>query len=287
MNITLIKEKNKTAKHHSKHPITYGETYKRLRNNVTNEIRNAKRIYFKDKFEQSTGNPKKTWKVINEVLKRKSKNKTCDEFIINDDITSDPSIIVDRFNEYFSTIGTELANKLPLPEVDFRSFLGPRNENNFRFDNITTDDVVRIVRDMKDCSSGCDEIPMKVLRGVLVAVITPLTHICNISLKSGVMPDPLKISRITPIHKSNKRNEINNYRPISILSVISKIIEKIVCNQLTHFFNSCSIFNNYQYGFRVGRSTESALNSFIGDILSGFDQGKATVAAFLDLSKAF
>ena len=151
-------------------------------------------MYFKDKFEQSTGNPKKTWKVINEVMKRKNRNKTCNEFIINDDLISDSSIIVDKFNEYFSTIGVELANKLPLPQVDFRNFLGARNENNFRFDNITTDDVLRIVREMKDCSSGCDEIPTKVLRCVLVAVITPLTHICNVSLKSGVMPDLLKIS---------------------------------------------------------------------------------------------
>ena len=146
---------------------------------------------------------------------------------------------------------------------------------------------MRILNGMKDCTSGCDEIPMKVLKGVVAAVITPLTHLCNISLKSGVMPDQLKISCITPIHKANKINEISNYRPISILSVISKIIEKIVCNQLTDFFNNCEICNNSQYGFRAGRSTETAINLFIGDILSGFDENMVTVAAFLDLSKAF
>ena len=124
----LIKEKNKTAKSYSKHPITYGEKYRKLRNKVTNEIRKAKRIYFNNKFEQSAGNPKKTWSVINEALKRKNKNKICYEFLIDNNLISDSDIIVDKFNEYFSNIGTELANRLLLSHVDFRSFLGPRNQ---------------------------------------------------------------------------------------------------------------------------------------------------------------
>ena len=110
---------------------------------------------------------------------------------------------------------------------------------------------------------------------------------CNLSLLSGSVPDAMKIAKITPIHKAKETNNLNNFRPISILSVFSKILEKIVYDQLSYFVNENNLINENQFGFRSGRSTEIALNKFVYDILSGFADGELTVALFLDLSKAF
>ena len=283
----LIKRKNKLAKLYAKYPITYENTYKDFRNKLTSEIRNSKRKYYEEKLTESNNNPSKTWKTINHLLRRKCNNKVQTEFVIDNNLVNNKESIANNFNKHFSEIGMKLANQLPDPQIDFHEYLGDRNQLNFTFDIITEDEITEIIKDIGNCSPGHDELSMRVLRFVVDAVITPLTHICNLSLMSGVMPDDLKIAKIVPIYKSKEKNNMNNYRPISILPTIAKIIEKVVCSQFTCFIDNCNMLTSYQHGFRAGRSTETALSTFVNSVLDGFGSSEITIGVFLDFSKAF
>ena len=94
---------------------------------------------------------------------------------------------------------------------------------------------------------------MNVLKSSVDLIKEPLTLICNLSLQNGIFPDQLKVSKVTPVFKSGKLNELNNYRPISILPSIGKIIEKVVSDQLYNYFEGNNLINENQFGFRRGR----------------------------------
>ena len=118
-------------------------------------------------------------------------------------------------------------------------------------------------------------------------ICKPLTHSVNLSIESGVVPNEMKIARIVPIYKSGPNYLFSNYRPISVLPIFSKFLEKIVSNRIWVFINKNNILFNGQYGFRKKHSTALALLHLVDSISSAIDQKKFTVGIFIDLSKAF
>ena len=125
------------------------------------------------------------------------------------------------------------------------------------------------------------------LQSSAIEIYQPLTFIINLSLKTGVFPESLKIAKVIPIFKQGCRLLCNNYRPISILSALSKILEKCVLNQITFYFILEGLFTDNQYGFRRGRTTTDCLVDLIEKITIALDQGEYALSIFLDLSKAF
>ena len=210
-----------------------------------------------------------------------------DEMKINGVLINDSNKIAEEFNNYFSSVGETLAAKLPESQEHFSRFLGLRNEDDFRFNEVNEADLRETINNFKDCSPGVDEVPMKLLKYCINELIKPITHICNLSLHTGVFPKQWKHAIITPIFKAGFNDLVSNYRPISILSSFSKIIEKVASDQLYDFIEQSNELDQSQYGFRSGGSTEVALCDFVDDVLAAFDDEKYTVATFLDLSKAF
>ena len=123
------------------------------------------------------------------------------------------------------------------------------------------------------------------LKKLNIAISEPLAIIINKSIENGIFPDALKIAKIIPIFKSKENNQLNNYRPISLLSSISKIFEKILYKRLYNFINEK--LTKRQYGFRAKHSTIQAITEMYTDIIESFDNKSMTIATFLDLSKAF
>ena len=136
-------------------------------------------------------------------------------------------------------------------------------------------------------SPGYDDINIKTIVSCAKQISKPLTHMCNLSFLSGIIPDKLKIAVVTPVFKANEANKFENYRPISVLSCFSKLLEKIMYKRLIKFIDKNKILSKHQYGFRKNRSTEHALIELIDGITKAIDQGKYTIGIFLDLSKAF
>ena len=136
-------------------------------------------------------------------------------------------------------------------------------------------------------STGVDNISMLMIKMAIPTIVPSLTSIFNRSLSEQVFPTNWKRSKIIPIHKSGDKNSPNNYRPISILPSVSKILEKLVQVQLSDYLKCYSILSEAQSGFRKSHSTISTLIKVTDDWLAAMDQGLYTGAVFIDLRKAF
>ena len=112
---------------------------------------------------------------------------------------------------------------------------------------------------MKDCSSGWDQILPRVVKSTYQNFIVPITHVMDLSIINGVVPNELKVAKVVPIYKSGDRRLINNYRPVSVLPCFSKILETLMYNRISNFIHKHSLLNEYQFGFRQKRSANQAL----------------------------
>ena len=136
-------------------------------------------------------------------------------------------------------------------------------------------------------SFGHDDISTKLLKEINIELIKPLTILIYQCFHNGIFPDNLKIAKVIPLHKQDNPTDINNYRPISLLPSISKVLEKIVLDQIQSYFTSHNLLYNNQYGFRSHHSTELATMHLMGKIITSMDEGLVPLNIILDLSKAF
>ena len=120
-----------------------------------------------------------------------------------------------------------------------------------------------------------------------IYIVEPLCKLVNKSICEGIFPYILKIAKAIPIYKSNEKCNVSNYRPISLLSSISNILEKVMHNRLYSFFQTNKMFYENQYCFRKQRSTVDAVTKFINDVIKNYDDRQSTIAVYCDLSKAF
>ena len=127
---------------------------------------------------------------------------------------------------------------------------------------------------------------MGIIKEAISVISEPITHI-NLSLSSGVVPRELKIARVIPIFKTGDRGLFNNYRPVSVPSIFSKLLERVMYNRLLNFLNKYNILSINQFGFRKNHSTSLALIHLYDKISTAIDNREYTVGIFLDLSKAF
>ena len=125
------------------------------------------------------------------------------------------------------------------------------------------------------------------IKQTLPSYIDPIFHIFDLSFKNGVVPAQFKIAKVIPIHKAGDKSSMDNYRPISLLSAFSKILEKIVAIRLLTFLNTNEILSKWQFGFRAGHSTSHPMVHFLNKITDSLNDKKHTVAIFCDLKKAF
>ena len=152
----------------------------------------------------------------------------------------------------------------------------------------TTHEIKRLINELPNkYSSGYDNINNVLLKDIKDEIVQPLPKIFNKSLLEGVFPSTMKRADVVPLFKSGSRTVLNNYRPISLLPTISKLLEKIVYARIYEFFTKHDIFFKSQYSFRKKHSCEHAVTELVGEICKGMDQGKHTIALFIDLSKAF
>ena len=192
------------------------------------------------------------------------------------------------FNDFFTNIGSSLARKIPPSNIDPISFLKGDYQNSLFFTPVTEQEIIQIIGNLKNTNSkGFDDIPVNVLKFCRNELATVLSHINNLSLSSGVFPNVLKIAKVLPIFKNGDKKIVSNYRPISVLSVFSKIFEKIVYTRLFEYLDVNHILSNSQFGFRQKLSTSMALLELTDVISKCMDSKNFTVGVFLDLAKAF
>ena len=135
-------------------------------------------------------------------------------------------------------------------------------------------------------SCGHDELPMKIVKLCINNILTPLTHIINLSLMTGVVPQDLKIAKVIPIYKTSSKDELKNYRPVSLLPAFSKVLEKIVFDKIMKYFNEKNLFYEHQYGFRRKHTTVHPIIHLL-NVCAKADNRHLTASILCDLSKAF
>ena len=136
-------------------------------------------------------------------------------------------------------------------------------------------------------ATGLDNLLPVFLKDIASVISQPLCHIINLSVTTGVVPTEWKTAKITPILKSGSSDEVDNYRPISVLPVLSKILERFVHTQLMEYLEKNSLLSSKQFGYRKKRSTEIAITIFVDNVRKAVDNGNLVGAVYIDFSKAF
>ena len=136
-------------------------------------------------------------------------------------------------------------------------------------------------------SCGHDGISSKLVKDLKNEIALPLSIMINASIESGHVPDTMKLAKVIPIYKSKDKQMLNNYRPISLLPIFSKILEKVVYQMLFNFLNTNNALFSSQYEFRKNHSTINAVTKLVSHVIKAMNRKENTISVFLDLSKAF
>ena len=267
------------------------DKYKHYRSIYNRICRFAKKNYFTTKINSLVNDAKQSWKVLAEVIKiQKRKRDLPSSFFLEDGSeSSNAETIAEGFNTFFCNVGEKLSANIAQPPTNFTRHLQNQYPN-FFISPVCPFDIISVSKLLRPkLSEGHDGISTKLLRSSIEHISAPLSYIFNLSFSTGIFPDSMKVAKVIPIFKSGNNRDFNNYRPISILPSISKLLEKIMFKRLYNFLNSNDIFYKHQYGFRANHSTTDPLFHFLKFVSSQNDKPSKdfTLAVFLDLTKAF
>lgn len=262
------------------------DRYKQYKNRLTAVMRMAKKLYYKKLFLDNKCNIKRTWEILNSIIKQGSKKDTHPDYFIDSNCESDNmNRIVNNFNNFFVNVGPDLAAKIPNQDIE------PNFERNIKTIVLSAVSECKILTTVQKCknkfSTDCHSIDMVLIKKVISNITTPLTHICNLSLQNGNVPSKMKIAKVIPVFKNGNKSNFNNYRPISLLPQFSKILEKVFERRLNKFIEKHNLLSEGQYGFRSNRSTSMAIIDATEEISKALDNKKYAIGIFIDLKKAF
>ena len=269
---------------------TVREAYNRIRNKVNREIQKSKISHQKSYFEKYSSNMKKTWEGIKKIVNvKKTVNFTISQLNVKGKIVDDAQEINNNFNNFFVNVGLDTEKTVPkVPNISPEKFLKNSNQMEFIVAHISEDEIMDILKSLPtNKGTGPASIPLRFLLLVADLIIVPLCRLVNVSFSTGVFPDILKIAKIIPLHKGGSTQDLNNFRPISLLSIFDKIMEKLMHKRLYAFLDEHKILFENQFGFRKGSSTAHSLVEITEKIKESIDNGKFGCGIFIDLKKAF
>ena len=289
--LTSRRQKIKLEKFHFNNPSPGSlAEYVTFRNLYNKLLRAAKKLYFEKELRINQSNIKRTWDLIKSALNKKSeKSASVTSILINNCTIEDPELIANHFNNFFTSVAASIVddiNRCDRPP----NFLQDDNVPNFSFTNVplSVNEVLNATKSLEaKKTADITGISVWLIQKIILSISVPLHFIFFNSLSSGMVPQQLKIAKVIPVYKSGPKEQMDNYRPISLLSCFSKIIEKIVCTRLTSFLDINNIISNSQYGLRKKHSTLHPLIHFLNHISSALDQKLHSIAIFCDLRKAF
>ncbi len=283
-----IKTKNKLFAKLQKTPTSENEMrYKRYRNKLHHLLKITEKSHFQKLFEENKNNAKKSWDIIKDIIGRKKQITSNKSFMSGNKIIENDKEIANGFNKFFVNVGPSLADKIPVQDIEPTSYLGGNFLNTFFLTPCTPDEIISITKNLKNSAAGFDNIKTEIIKHVIHVLSNPLSHIFNLSFAEGTFPDDLKIAKVTPIFKKDDPKYYTNYRPVSVLPMFSKILEKLTYNRLMKYINENNILYKHQFGFRNAYSTYMAMILLEDKITQAMDNGEYTLGLFLDFSKAF
>ena len=253
------------------------ETVRYYKNNIVKITRTSKANHYNNFFKENKLNLLKTWDGIREIINiKKKKTNYVTSLKLNDNTITDSKAIANTFNNHFTSIAKNIEQNLITSKSKYYSsqqtfFLAPTNEQ----------EVLTTIKQLKrNKAFGPSSIPTKFLKLFQNELSKPISFIINLAFSTGTFPIVLKIAKLMPFFKKGDPSRCTNYRPISLLSNLSKIIEKLVHRRATDFLNQQNLFYDKQFGFRNSHSTTHALAELTEKIRQACDSGKFACGVF-------
>ena len=206
--------------------------YKDYNNTLHKTLRKAKIVFYKDKCKEFKTQTKKLWRLINEIAGKKNDKSNLVECLKIDDVqVYSANEISNSFAKYFSGVGRKFADKIPVPSKPIAEYLRLMGSNTKSIFLSPTEEneIKKIISELPTKnSSGYDNVSNVLLKDIILHIVEPLSYIFNQSMLTGEFPNSMKLTEVVPLHKNKEHYLQTNYRPISLLTTISKILEKIV-----------------------------------------------------------
>lgn len=266
--------------------------YINYRNNCDSLLKNLKHEYERKSIHDSCGNSKNLWKTIKNICSIRCSNPEPYNLL-----KSKPTALesANHANHFFSSVGKELADnilsRLNTSEEHLTKKICSGNNsplNSFFLAPTDGFEVSKILSGLKTSSApGWDGIRNDVLKCAKHVLAVPIAHICNLSMLTGTVPDCLKTADVSPIYKAGESTSVTNYRPISLLPTLSKVLEKVINRRLLAYLETNCLLSPNQFGFRQCKSTDDGVSTLVDTIIEKLDSGKKCIGVFLDLAKAF
>lgn len=277
----LKRERRRAERRWLKSKLTvHKQIYDSIKLKISHLIDTAKTRFYSSRIQSST-TCKQLFSNLNTIL-----GKTFTSPLPSTMTSSDlPWIFADYFSDKIKSIRANFP-----PPSNSPSPHSPFTGNLFNsFQPVTENDVTKIIWKMPPKSCDLDPLPTTLLLEHLDVLIPSITSIINASLLTGSVPSDLKIALVKPLLKklSLDKEQLKNYRPVSNLPFLSKVLEKVVLSQLLSHLQSNNLSNPFQSAYRTGHSTETVLLRVVNDILTALDNDKLSVLLLLDLSAAF
>ena len=267
-------------------PISW-EKFKRQRNRVINKIRKAKQRQHKKNASflrtNQKSNPKTWWKTVKSFYNTKCTKSDFDQpLIVDNHILTDEKDKANALNDFFASQSNLEQEERELP------LLYPLNKNTIENVNITAAKVNKILQCLQTSkASGPDELNPLILKKTAKSISPIIAHIFNHSMKTSTFPSIWKLAHVTPLFKKGDRHNTGNYRPISLLSILSKVLERCVFDQVFEYFTENNIISKVQAAYIKNSGTELQLIEIYHRIVSEMDKGNMVRFIFCDISKAF
>lgn len=261
------------------------EYYKLYKSIYRKVLSTAKRLYNVNLYKTATNKSKITWNIINNNTNSHLRRKEIKEIRVGNLNIDSPVHIAQAFNNFFVDSVTKHATNHSANTDNCKI---QWNDRSMFLDNVSETEVLYAVLQLKSSNaSGIDLITNNILKQNIQFLVQPLTALINRSFTDGIFPNCLKIAKVLPLYKKGDPNDLTSYRPVSLLSVISKVMEKIISERLTSFLSYAKILSTRQHGFIKKKSTETAMLEFINTLYNELNNGKKCIGVFMDLSKAF
>ena len=246
------KKKNTLYRDFIKYRTKEKETkYKRYKNKLIDIIRNCKKEYYNKLLDMNKNNVKGTWKILNKIIKNNTNSNYIDYIMENEKTIDNMTEVVEGFNDFFVSVGPKLAKEIPPPKMGRVNNMDERTTDSIFLRKTDRNEIIDIVQNFKNKASiDWNGIDMKLIRTVIDAIADPLAYICNLSFITGLFPNQMKIAKVIPIYKAGDKHLFTNYRPVSLLSQFSKILEKLFSERMDSFIEKHKLLTDSQYGFR-------------------------------------
>lgn len=284
--IKLMNEKDKWLRKRRAKPAS--EKYRKKLREISSILTSLNKSDYEQYITQkvSTRDPKKLWRGLNEVLGR-NYNPNTPSLAHNKTTVSDQTLVANLFNKYFISCAQDLVQSANFPSVEQAVELQPLESMFLNSPDVT--EIVNIIKTMKpNAAAGYDGIAPLTIKSLIQPLAPLLVHLIDIIFATGSYPSCLKIALVTPVFKSGCKTSVDNYRPISVLSIINKIVERVIYVRLSGFFcGHLNMIYSHQFGFRQQSGTENAAIELTNSLLRTIDEGKFATAVFMDLRKAF